>query len=477
MSNTAKALFFCKECGNEFPGWTGRCPECQAWDTLTEAPRAPRAKSGGGKPGRERRPLGDSDRARPLAEISAGEGGARLAIPGEELGRVLGGGLTRGSAVLVAGDPGVGKSTLLLELAERMAGAGSRCLYASCEESAAQTRLRFDRLTASNSERVEGRAERLGAGSRELFVLARDDIEAIASECERLEPAVLIVDSIQMAHSPESSGSAGSVAQVRECASRLIRIAKGRGMALFLVGHVTKEGSIAGPRVLEHMVDTVLHFEPAGSGQCRQLRAVKNRFGPTNEVAFFEMTARGLKEITEPSALLLGERGAPRQGAAAFPALGGSRVLMVEIQALCAPATEGYAHRRATGLDSGRLHMLLAVLARRAGLNIVGCDVFANVAGGLEIDEAAADLPLCTAIVSSLREQPVDQRLALSGEVGLGGELRPVRRASDRIREAARHGFDRIILPRGSAKGAARPGGIKIIGAASLEEALELALA
>jgi DNA repair protein RadA/Sms len=460
VARTGQA-FFCRECGNEFPQWTGRCPQCRAWDSLTEAPGTARAASAG-RAAASPAPLTELEAARPIAQISSGEGGARLAVPGKELGRVLGGGLARGSAVLVAGDPGVGKSTLLLELAESLAAAGSRCLYASCEESAAQTRLR---------------AERLGAGSAELFVLARGDLEAVLAECARVEPAVLVVDSIQMVHSPGSPGSAGSVAQVRECASRLIRFAKQHGVALFLVGHVTKEGGIAGPRVLEHMVDTVLHFEPAGSGQCRQLRAVKNRFGPASEVAFFEMTARGLREIAEPSALLLGERGAARQGAAAFPALGGSRVLMVEIQALCAPAAEGYAHRRATGLDSGRLHMLLAVLARRAGLNLAGCDVFANAAGGLEIDEAAADLPLCAAITSSLREAPLDQRLALCAEVGLGGELRPVRRAGERVREAARHGFERIILPRSSARGAARSAGITVTGAASLGEALELALA
>jgi DNA repair protein RadA/Sms len=453
--------FFCKECGSEFAQWSGRCPECRQWDTLTEAPRAPSPASRRSAGERSPRPLGDADRARPLAEVPAGEGGARIAVPLGELARALGGGLTRGSAVLLAGDPGIGKSTLLLELADALSRGGEKCLYASCEESAAQTRLR---------------AERLGAGGENLFVLARADLDAIVAETSRLSPAVLVVDSIQMAWSPESAGAPGSVAQVRECAAQLIRLAKETGTALFLVGHVTKEGSIAGPRVLEHMVDTVLHFEPAGAGQCRQLRAVKNRFGPANEVAFFEMTAKGLREITEPSALLLGERGAPRQGAAAFPALGGSRVLMVEIQALCAPAAEAYAHRRATGLDAGRLHMLLAVLARRAGLNLAGSDVFANVAGGLTVDESAADLPLCTAMVSSLRERPLGARLALAGEVGLGGELRPVRRGSDRVREAARHGFERIILPRSSAKSAARSGGIEIIGAASLGEALEQAL-
>ncbi|MHC4916561.1 MAG: DNA repair protein RadA [Planctomycetota bacterium] len=465
MSGSAKTLFFCKECGNEFPQWSGRCPQCREWDTLAEAPRAARkgrAAAGAGAPGgREAPPLGDDDRARPLPQIDAGEGGARIAVPAAELSRVLGGGLARGSAVLVAGDPGVGKSTLLLELAEGLARGGARCLYASCEESASQTRLR---------------AERLGAGDANLHVLARADLEAIAAETARLSPVVLVVDSIQMAYSPESSGAPGSVSQVRECASRLIRLAKETGTALFLVGHVTKDGAIAGPRVLEHMVDTVLHFEPAGSGHCRQLRAVKNRFGPTDEVAFFEMGARGLKEIAEPSALLLGERGEARGGAAAFPALGGSRVLMVEIQALCAPAAEGYAHRRATGLDSGRLHMLLAVLSRRAGLNLAGCDVFANVAGGLEVAEAAADLPLCAAMASSLREVPISSRLALAGETGLGGELRPLRRASERVREAARHGFTKIIIPRSSARSAQRSGNVEIVGAASLSEALEMAL-
>jgi DNA repair protein RadA/Sms len=460
--SAGKTLFFCKECGNEFPQWSGRCPECREWDTLTEAPRAPRPGRGAPAGPAAAGPLGEAERARPLPEIPLGEGGARVAVPGGELARVLGGGLTRGSTVLLAGDPGVGKSTLLLELAEQLAAGGARCLYASCEESAEQTRLR---------------AERLGAASAELHVLARADLEAIVSEAVRLAPAVLVVDSIQMAWSPESAGAPGSVAQVRECAARLIRLAKDTGTALFLVGHVTKEGSIAGPRVLEHMVDTVLHFEPAGSGQCRQLRAVKNRFGPASEVAFFEMAAGGLREIAEPSALLLGERGAPRQGAVAFPALGGSRVLLVEVQALCAPAAEGYAHRRATGLDGGRLHMLLAVLSRRAGLRVSGCDVFANVAGGLEVAESAADLAVATAIVSSLRESPVDAGLTVAGEVGLGGELRPVRRAAERAREAARHGFRKIILPRGSARQAAPSAGLKVLGAASLGEALEAALA
>jgi DNA repair protein RadA/Sms len=448
--------FFCAQCGSEFPHWAGRCPACAEWDTLTEAPRersAPRrGESVSG-------PLPEAERARPIAEIPAGEGQERLAIPSAELGRVLGGGLTRGSAVLVAGDPGVGKSTLLLELAQALAASGQRCLYASCEESAGQTRLR---------------AGRLGAGAAELYVLARSEVGAILAEARRLAPAALVVDSIQMAWSPECAGAPG---QVRECAAALIRLAKETGPAVFLVGHVTKDGTIAGPRLLEHMVDTVLHFEPAGSGACRQLRAVKNRFGPTDEVAFYEMTAKGLREIPEPSALLLGERDGERQGAAAFPALGGSRVLLVEIQALCAPAAEGYARRRATGVDGGRLHMLLAVLARRAGLNLANCDVFANAAGGLEVPEAAADLPLCVAVASSLRERPVSARLALAGEVGLGGELRAIPRPAERVREAARHGFEKLVLPRAQARSAPGAGGIKVVGAASLGEALELALA
>ncbi len=456
-----KTAFYCTQCGNEFSRWSGRCPECREWDTLTEAPRAPRAKLSR-RGAKKTEPLPDADRARSLPEIPSDELGARIEVPIAELARVLGGGLTRGSAVLVAGDPGVGKSTLLLELVEKLAQAGSRCLYASCEESAAQTRLR---------------AERLGAASGNIYVFSRSNVEEIVAEAERLSPAAMVIDSIQMAYSPDSSGTPGSVHQVRECAARLIRLAKESGAALFLVGHVTKDGSIAGPRVLEHMVDTVLYFEPAGSGESRQLRAVKNRFGPTDEVAFFEMTDKGLAEIAEPSALLLGERAGPRQGAAAFPALGGSRVLMVEIQALCAPAAEGHAHRRTTGLETGRLHMLLAVLARRAGLATADCDVFANAAGGLAVAEPAVDLPLAAAIASSLRERPISEKLALAGEVGLGGELRPLARAAERMREAARHGFGRIILPSSGARGA--PGGerIEIIGVASLSEALELALA
>ncbi len=458
-SGPAGAAFFCSSCGTELLHWAGRCPECREWDTVVAAPAE---KNRSHRSNRTCGPLAPEEQARPLADIPEPDLSGRLAVPMPELARVLGGALVPGSAVLVAGDPGVGKSTLLLELAEKLAAAGSRCLYASSEESAAQTRLR---------------ARRLGAASKELLVLARSGLEDILAECRRTAPAVVVVDSIQMTWSPEFPGAAGSVGQVRQCAAALIREVKESGAALFLVGHVTKEGSIAGPRVLEHMVDTVLHFEAAGQGAFRQLRAVKNRFGPTHEVAFFEMAETGLREIPEPSALLLGERTGDRPGAAAFPALGGSRVLLVEIQALAAPAAEGYAHRRASGLESNRLHMLLAVLARRGGLNLAGCDVFANAAGGLEVSEPAADLPLAAAVASSFREKPISQRLALAGEVGLGGELRAVPRPADRAREAARHGFKSIILPRASAKSAGGAGDIRIIGAASLVEALDQALA
>jgi DNA repair protein RadA/Sms len=423
---------------------------------------APRAAAKGRSGEGQAEALAPEDRARPLAEIPEPDLSGRVKVPLNELARVLGGSLVPGSAVLVAGDPGVGKSTLLLELAEKLARAGSRCLYASSEESAAQTRLR---------------ARRLGAASPELLVLARSGLADILAECRRLAPAVVVVDSIQMTWSPEFPGAAGSVSQVRQCAGALIREVKESGATLFLVGHVTKEGSIAGPRVLEHMVDTVLCFEPAGQGAYRQLRAVKNRFGPTDEVGFFEMTEAGLAEIPEPSELLLGERGALRPGAAAFPALGGSRILLVEIQALAAPAAEGYSHRRAAGLDANRLYMLLAVLARRGGLQLAGCDVFANAAGGLSVSEPAADLPLAAAVTSSLRERPISPQLALAGEVGLGGELRAVPRAAERVREAARHGFNRIILPRASARSVAGAERIQVIGAASLVEALDQALA
>jgi DNA repair protein RadA/Sms len=460
-TGSAKGAFFCSSCGTELMHWAGRCPECREWDTVVAAPSEPHRSHGSNRT-YEARPLAPEEQARPLSQIPEPDPAARVRVPMPEIARVLGGALVPGSAVLVAGDPGVGKSTLLLELAEKLAAAGSRCLYASAEESAAQTRLR---------------ARRLGAASPELLVLARSGLEDILAECRRTGPAVVVVDSIQMTWSPEFPGAAGSVGQVRQCAAALIREVKESGAALFLVGHVTKDGTIAGPRVLEHMVDTVLHFETAGQGAFRQLRAVKNRFGPTDEVAFFEMTEGGLVEVAEPSALLLGERGEDRPGAAVFPALGGSRILLVEIQALAAPAAEGYAHRRAAGLDANRLHMLLAVLARRGGMQLAGCDVFANAAGGLEVSEPAADLPLAAAVASSLRERPVPAQLALAGEVGLGGELRAVPRAAERVREAARHGLQRIILPRASARGVAGGGDIQVIGAASLVEALDQALA
>ncbi len=393
-----------------------------------------------------------------MAEVSA-PAEIRQPTGSTEFDRVLGGGAVAGSVVLVGGDPGIGKSTLLLQTADRAARAGRRVLYVSAEESVHQMKLR---------------AQRLGAVAPLLFLLAEVEMEAVIQAADRLRPDMLVVDSIQTVHRGDVSSSPGSVAQVRECTSALIRLAKDQGVATFVVGHVTKEGAIAGPRVLEHLVDTVLAFEGDRHHAYRVLRATKNRFGSTNEIGVFQMAAEGLVEVPNPSAAFLSERPEAAPGSVVVCAIEGSRSLLVEVQALTVPTSFGMPRRTAAGVDYNRLLVLLAVLERRGGLALSGQDVYASIAGGISVDEPAADLGIAAAVASSLRNLPVDPRTVVMGEVGLAGEVRAVPQMEKRLAEAARLGFARAVVPRLESLRA--PTGLELVRVGSLTDALRALL-
>ncbi len=414
--------YVCQDCGAVFPKWTGRCEACGAWNTLAEE-AAPAKGAGRRMRAVELRPL--SAAAAPPPRLATGIG---------ELDRVLGGGLVRGSAVLLGGDPGIGKSTLLLQALAALAARNHATVYVSGEESLEQIQLR---------------ARRLGLETSGIAVACATGVEEVLAALERTPPAVLVIDSIQTAHTATLEAAPGTVSQIRACADLLIRFAKRHDTALFLVGHVTKEGLIAGPRVLEHMVDTVLYFEGERGHQFRLLRAVKNRFGPANELGVFEMRDRGLAAIENPSALFLGQRGRRVVGAAVFAGIEGTRPVLVEIQALVAPTALATPRRTVVGWEAGRLAMVLAVLEARCGLVLAGRDVYLNVAGGLRIQEPAADLAVAAAIVSSLEGRPLPEDCVVFGEIGLAGEVRPVGQTELRLREAGKLGFRRALLPPG----------------------------
>jgi DNA repair protein RadA/Sms len=397
----------------------------------------------------------------PLHEVEASEE-SRLKTGIGELDRVLGGGVVPGGLVLLGGDPGIGKSTLLLAALDRLALAVAPrpVLYVSGEESARQVKLRADRL---------------GASAPNLHLLAETDATRVLHAAEGLKPAALAVDSIQTQFLPELQSAPGTVTQIREAAARLMAYAKTTETPVFLVGHVTKDGAIAGPRVLEHMVDTVLYFEGGGAHPYRVLRAHKNRFGSASEIGVFEMKARGLAEVANPSALFLAERPLDTPGSAVTAALSGTRTVLVEVQALVAPTGFGTPRRTALGIDPNRVALLAAVLEKKVGLDILSCDLFVNVAGGLELDDPAADLACATALASSLRERPIGPRTLVVGEVGLAGEVRAVAQAEGRLSEAARLGFTRAILPAGNARHAEVPAGIDLVGVDTVAEALDRA--
>lgn len=385
----------------------------------------------------------------------------RTKIGIDELDRILGGGVVTGSVVLVGGEPGIGKSTLLLQASNNLSKVGKKVLYVSGEESARQTKLR---------------AERIGASSKDLYIVNETNIEAIIEHIKKLSPHAVIIDSIQIVYDPQLSSSPGTVSQVRDCANLLTGIAKSSGMILFLVSHVTKEGFIAGPKVLEHIVDTVLYFEGERHTNFRILRAVKNRFGSTNEIGVFNMTATGLVQVPNPSELLLSERAKQASGVSVTAIVEGSRPLLIELQALTSRPAFSVPRQRAMGLDYNRVSLLIAVLEKRAGLDLFNQDIFVNVTGGLKITEPAADFAICASIYSSFKNIPANSSEVVIGEVGLAGEVRSVSQIDTRINEAKRLGFSRCIIPKNNLKGLSKTDSKDVIGVETINEALELAL-
>jgi DNA repair protein RadA/Sms len=423
--------YVCQSCGAVHPRWGGKCDACGEWNSIVE--EVSTAIPMGGKPGARKTTAGGRTRLELVALDGESRDLGRRTTGIAEFDRVVGGGMVPGSALLVGGDPGIGKSTLLLQVTAALAG-GARAIYISGEEAVDQVRMR---------------ARRLGVATMPVELAAATDLNEILGVLNGPDiPDIVVIDSIQTMYVDALDSAPGTVGQVRACAQELIRAAKRRGFTLVLVGHVTKEGAIAGPRVLEHMVDTVLYFEGERGHQFRILRAVKNRFGPTDEIGVFEMTGGGLAEVSNPSQLFLSDREEPVSGAAVFAGMEGSRPMLVEIQALVAPSPLGTPRRAAVGWDNGRLSMVLAVLEARAGVHMAGNDVYLNVAGGLRISEPAADLAVAAALVSSLTGRPVPADSVVFGEIGLSGEVRPVAQADARLKEAGKLGFTRAIAPR-----------------------------
>ncbi len=450
----ARTQFVCQQCGSTSPKWMGRCPDCGEWNTMVETIVE----------SRERSPLSYTlPRSKPqrLSEVTT-DGLQRIQLPMPEFSRVLGGGIVPGSLVLIGGDPGIGKSTLLLQVSALLTETLGKVLYVSGEESVHQIKMR---------------AQRLGIATDELYLLTETNLNMILEHIEELGPQAVVVDSIQTVYLDELESTAGSISQVRECASRLMQLAKGEGIPIFLVGHVTKAGAIAGPKVLEHIVDTVLYLEGDRFHAYRLLRSVKNRFGATSEVAVFEMGGQGLIEIANPSEAFLAERLPNAAGSTIAVTLEGTRPLLVEIQALASTTSFGLPRRRANGVDFNRLLLLVAVLNKRVGLRLSDQDIFVNVVGGLKINEPAADLAIATAIASSFKGVPVVADMAIVGEIGLSGELRTVSQLSKRLNEAAKLGFKRCLIPKPFRRQEEIPSdGIEIIGVRSLQEALQVAL-
>lgn len=445
-----KTIWYCTECGADSPKWQGRCPQCGAWNTMVEE-RAPSKKGGGAGAMRGLR----TERPLRVSEIET-SGEQRIKMPSGELNRVLGGGLVAGSLVLIGGEPGIGKSTLVLQ--NILAIKSRRILYVSGEESASQLKMRADRI---------------GRTADNVYIVCDTSLETILDHIGSVKPELLIVDSIQTVASDAIESSAGSVSQVRECASQLLRYAKTSGVPVILIGHITKEGSIAGPKVLEHIVDAVLQFEGDRNYLYRILRSIKNRFGSTSEIGIYEMCQKGLREVTNPSEMLLSGNGEHLSGVAVGVTIDGIRPFLIEVQALVSTAAYGTPQRSVTGFDSRRLAMLLAVLEKRAGFKLAAKDVFLNIAGGLKVSDPALDLAVIGAILSSNIDTAIPHDVVMTGEVGLSGEIRPVTRIEQRITEAARMSMRRIIVPKGNLKGFNRSKvEIEIVEVGKVEEAL-----
>ena len=447
-----ETVFVCQHCGHQTAKWLGKCPECGEWNSLVEEKQQASRKSG-------------TRNGFKLREVSAiafteiePQDDRRLPSGVTEFDRVLGGGIVPGTLVLIGGDPGIGKSTLLLQVADKLSDAETLVLYVSGEESERQIKLR---------------GERLAVTAKNVFLLPETNLENIFREIERLKPGAIIVDSIQTVFSSVIESAPGSVSQVREVAHQFLLLAKNRGVPVFLIGHITKEGSIAGPKALEHIVDTVLYFEGERHHNHRIVRAVKNRFGAANEVGVFEMTGRGLMPVANPSQMFLQERPQNVAGSIVTACMEGTRPLLVEIQALVSGNKYGTGRRMTQGLDQNRVALLIAMLEKRSGMQLTGDDVFVNIAGGLEVDEPAADLGVVTAIASSFKNTTIDPHTAVFGEVGLTGEVRGAMQASVRAREAQALGFKKIVLPASNVAGLERLLGVRVVGVKSVDEALE----
>lgn len=448
--NKKSTIFFCQNCGHESPKWMGQCPACKEWNTFVEEPVAAIAVKSGITAGGLQKPAA-------LSEISMQEE-ERLATGIDELDRVLGGGIVTGSLTLVGGDPGIGKSTLLLQMCRYLAEAGRNVLYISGEESLRQIKMR---------------AERIGSFSDTLRLLCETNLDMIEEIIKQQKPQVVIIDSIQTMFSENVSAAPGSVSQVRESTGVFLRLAKGLGVSIFIVGHVTKEGTVAGPRVLEHMVDTVLYFEGDRYASYRILRGVKNRFGSTNEIGVFEMREEGLVQVTNPSEYMLSGRPKGASGCVVACSMEGTRPLMVEIQALVCHSNFGIPRRQAAGTDFNRVNLLMAVLEKRVGVQLSGCDAYVNMAGGMKIQEPAVDLGIVIAIVSSFKNRAVNENMVVFGEVGLSGEVRAVSMAQKRVQEAKKLGFSTCILPKANAEAIKDISGIRIIGVSNVAEAID----
>src|SRR5262250_1665494 len=448
----ARSVFVCQNCGAQQTRWLGRCPDCQEWNTLVEerAVAEPRSSARGARSVGAARP-------EPITALTpASEERSTSGIG--ELDRVLGGGVVPGAVVLIGGDPGIGKSTLVLQALAELAARGP-ALYVSGEESPQQIKMRADRL---------------GIAAPQLLVLAETSVEAVLEHARALQPVVLAVDSIQTVFTEQLGAAPGSIGQVRESAAQLVQFAKRHGLATVLVGHVTKEGAFAGPRVLEHMVDTVLYFEGDRGHSFRILRAVKNRFGSTNEIGVFDMKEDGLQPVANPSALFLAERPVDVPGSAVIASMEGTRPILVELQALVSPSSLGTARRTTLGMDPNRVALLVAILEKKMGLQLTGQDIFLNVAGGVRLDEPAADLGAVLAVASSFLNRPIDPHTLIAGEVGLAGEVRAIGQAEARAREGAKLGFKRCILPETSRRQLPAIDGVELRGVQSLNEAWEV---
>ena len=451
MATKSKTVFVCGECGYETPKWVGKCPGCGEWNTMVEDVRLPQKAAVSAAP----RPA-HTFSAMPLSQINAADE-HRLVTGISELDRVLGGGIAKGSVILLSGDPGIGKSTILLQVCNALQG-DIKILYVSGEESAIQIKLR---------------AKRIGVESDAVSVMTETDVQTVCEYINSARPDLVMIDSIQTMQHPDISSSPGSIVQVRESANLLLRTGKSLDIPIFIVGHVNKGGDIAGPKVMEHIVDTVLYFEGERNQSYRILRAIKNRFGSTNEIGVFEMTETGLAEVENPSAMMLSGRMSDVSGGCITCIIEGTRPILAEVQGLVAATGFGNARRTAAGFDYNRLNLLLAVLEKRLGLMFSNLDTYINIVGGIRLDEPAADLAVAMALVSGLRDIPIDENTIAFGEIGLSGELRSVPRAQARVNEAERMGFTRCILPTACLKQInSAPGGIKLIGVKRLSDAV-----